>query len=455
MTKRLPRLLSGLGLLSLTALSCFRPDPPRPKNVLFILVDTLRADHLGAYGYERPTSPGLDGFARSSVFFESARSQASCTFPSANSVLTSRYPQEFLGQPDGRMGIPEGMPSLAEILKEKGFATAAVTASPIVRETPTRFNPQGGFGRGFDRFVEECLWQGADCVNRKAREQLTALASGGRPFFLYLHYIDPHGPYAPPPAYRRRFAAGDFERAFVRNGDPNPIADHLYKGAPDPEVTPAELGHLVDLYDDEIGYFDSQLGGLLEELRRQGRLEDTMVVLTADHGEAFLEHGHVKHCRTLFDEEIRIPLAMSIPGVAARRVAAPAQNLDLVPTILDYLGFGTEGRKLEGTSLRARIEGPAAEAAAYQRAAMGTLRSVSDGRFKLVHDLATRRFQLYDLRADPGETRDTLAADRRDFHRLRLILSDWLAKTEGAALSESVRQAEEAERKLRSLGYLE
>lgn len=440
-------------LLPLAALSCFHPDPPRPKNVLVLLVDTLRADHLAAYGYGRPTSAAFDAFARAHLFFREARSQASCTFPSVNSLLTSRFPQAFLGQPNEGMGIPATIPSLAEILSQKGFRTAAVSASPIVRKSPTRFNPHGGFERGFATFVEDCLWQPAECVNRKGLEQLAV--ADPRPFFLYLHYIDPHGPYSPPPSYRRRFATGTSDKAFIRDGNPNPIADHLYKGAPDPGVTTADLQHLVDLYDDEIAYLDGQLGHLLKALGKSGRLDDTIVIFAADHGEDFLDHGHVKHCRTLFDTEIRTPLAMSIPGTpAAQAVDRPVENLDIVPTVLDYLGFGTEGRALAGRSLRPLIERRQV-AEVVQRSALGTFRAVSDGRFKLLHDLASHRFQLFDLTADPQEAKDVLAQNRREFHRLRLALSDWLAQAEGTALSESVKRAELEERKLRSLGYIE
>jgi arylsulfatase A-like enzyme len=422
--------------------------------VVLILVDTLRADHLGVYGYGRATSPNLDAFARGAVLFQDARSQASCTFPSANSLLTARYPAAFLGQAEQAMGIPQGIPSLAEILQGKGFRTVAVSASPIVRRSPTRFNPKGGFDRGFETFSEDCLWKPAECVNRVAFEQLGK--DDGRPFFLYLHYMDPHGPYAPPAGHVRKFATGSPDKAFIREGNPNPIGDMLYKGAPDPGVTPADLQHLVDLYDDEIAYFDSQLALLLQRLRETGRMEDTLVVLTSDHGEEFLEHGHIKHCRTLFDTSIRIPLILHVPGAAPRAVTRPAENVDVVPTLLDLLGIADGELRLEGQSLRPLLEEETGAGTDHQFSSQGPLRSVADGDLKLMEDLAGGSFALYDLGADPGETKDVLRARRRDFHRLRQALTDWLAATEGQhAAGESVRQAEEAEKQLRALGYIE
>src|ERR671928_899211 len=143
MLRRLPFAL----LLAATLLSCHR-EAPRPRNLIFILVDTLRADRLGTYGYGRATSPHLDAFAREAVRFDGARSQSSCTFPSANSMLTSRWPSAFLGQPERALGIPETIPYLPEILRRHGFRTVAVSASAVVRKSPSRFNPTGGFGRG-------------------------------------------------------------------------------------------------------------------------------------------------------------------------------------------------------------------------------------------------------------------------------------------------------------------
>jgi arylsulfatase A-like enzyme len=433
---------------------------PAAHNLIFILVDTLRADHLPLYGYGRATSPNLSALGHESVVFLDNRSQAPCTFPSVNSMLTSRSAAAFLGQPGGAMGLPAGIPGLAEMLRAQGFHTHAISASPIVRNSPGRFNPGGGFGRGFDSFQEDCVWRSADCVTDQA---LQHLPRDPRPLFLYLHYLDPHGPYAPPPGYARRFALGHPAKDFVRLGDPNPIAAWLYKHGPNPGLTAADLSHLVDLYDDKISFFDSQLGRLLAGLRTSGLLDDSIVVFAADHGEEFLEHGDVKHCHNLFDTTIRTPLLLRVPGARPRTVAEPVSNLDIVPTVLDLLGVGGRigglGAVLdspgpEGHSLRPALLGHPLPLR-YQMAAQGVLRSVADGRLKLVHDLGTDRFTLYDLAADPGETRDVLADRRRDVPRLRDALSAWLARTEGGPAAAGVRRAQEADRRLRSVGYLD
>lgn len=447
-------LAAALALSSGLFLACRKPE--RPKNVIFILVDTLRADHLSTYGYARPTSPNVDAFAKEAVKFDDARSQASCTFPSANSILTSRWPAAFLGQPNQALGIPEGIPSLAEILHTQGFRTVAVSASAVVRNTPSRFNPTAGYGRGFDVFQEDCVWKSAACVNRQAAP---FLVQGDKPLFLYLHYIDPHGPYQPPKGWRHKFASGRPDKKWVRIGDPNPIGNWIYKGKENPGFTPGDLQYLKDLYDDEISFFDENFAALLESLRTSGLMENSLIVFTSDHGEEFLEHGHIKHCRTVFDNSIRIPMLLKVPGMDARTVSAPVQNLDLVPTILDYLGIGTGGYVFEGRSLRPVLEKEEAkeqDPAHLQYALQGTFRSASDGRYKLIQDLDAGTTTLYDLKTDPAETADILRRERRAYFRLRDALSGWIGKTEGqGAGSESVRKAKEAEARLRSLGYIE
>lgn len=442
--------LTGALLLA----SCSNSAPERP-NVIFILVDTLRADHLGVYGYARDTSRNVDAFARESVRFASSRSQASCTFPSAHSILTSRSPVRFLGQRGRAMGIPAEIPSIAEILQKNGYRTAAVSTSPVVRNTPHRVNPTGGFGRGFDVFEEGCLYRTAACVNGAARKHLRR--EDERPFFLYLHYFDPHAPYRPPRSELRHFRfarPGASEKRFIRRGEPAPILEGNHDGKPVLEVTAADLQHLIDLYDEEIAYFDRRFGELLAAVREAGLLDDTILVFTSDHGEDFLEHGYLSHCRTLFDTSIRTPLLLHVPGVKPRVVTAPVRNLDIVPTLLDYAGIDIAGLELEGRSLRALMEGKEDGEPRWQLASQAVFRSISDSRFKLIHDLKGGEFWLYDIAADPKETRNVLTQERRSFHALRGSLNAWLARTEGEA-GESVRKSEEAEARLRALGYLQ
>jgi arylsulfatase A-like enzyme len=440
-----------VALAALLLASCHR-QPPRPRNVILIVVDTLRADRLSAFGYARQTSPNVDAFAREAVKLTADRSQAPCTYPSVNSILTSRWPAAFLDQPGQKLGIPPGIPSLAEILKARGFHTVAVSASAVVRKSPSRFNPSGGFDRGFDVFHEDCVWRPAACVNEAAAPHIQPVKEGGKPLFLFIQFIDPHGPYRPPAGWSRKFATGSPDKEWVRAGDPNPIGDWLYKSAPNPGFTPGDLQYLKDLYDAEIAYFDSQFAETLAAIRKAGLLDDSIVIFTADHGEEFLEHGDVKHCRNLFDTTLHVPLLVRIPGLAPRTVASPVQGLDLVPTVLDYLGIDAKGARFEGRSLRGVLEGKKAKSAEIQYGLQGTLRSASDGRFKLIQDLAGAPPRLYDLQTDPGETKNVLQDQRRAYAALRDSLTRWLAQNEGKGSAAAARAAQE---KLRSLGYIE
>ncbi len=443
------RLVVFVLLASLFAAACSRPRPQAPvrhPNLVVVLVDTLRADHLGLYGYSRDTSPELDRFAQDAFVFEQATSQASCTFPSANSILTSRSPRHFVGQPDGAMGIPDTIHSLAEILERQGYATAAVSASPIVRATPSRHNPQGGFGRGFSVFSETCLWNHAGCVTGTARQQLDSLAE---PFFLYLHYMDPHDPYNPPEEHVRRFPRPYSGPEFVAAGDPNPIAEMLFGDGPKLELGPEDRQHLIDLYDESIRYFDGQWARFLGALEERDLAGRTVIALVSDHGEEFLEHGSIKHCRTLFETEIRTPMLLRVPWVKdGRRIEHLAANLDLVPTVLDYLALGDADLGLEGLSLRPAIERNEAvrrHATSWQ----ASRRSVRDERYKLIYELGRKRGAAYDLDTDPLETHALEEAPPGVLDRL---FEELWRQDGGATELDAGRSAMD---RLRALGYLE
>lgn len=453
--KRTPVL--GWSSLLLLLLSACGRDEARDWNVLLVVVDTLRADRLSLYGYHRPTSPHLQALAREAVVFTNAHSQAGCTFPSVNSLLTSRDPALFL-QPGGTMAIPETVRSLPEILREQGYSTGAVSASSIVRHTPSGVNPVGGFGRGFHVFDESCLGKHARCVNDRA---LGIVQAFRQPWFLYLHYMEPHAPYRPPPDHRRRIAPTSRRardqgvHAWARRGEAAQVARRLYDGDTRFELTPKDLVHLSDLYDEEIAYFDAQFAALLAALRQRRLLDRTVIALAADHGEELYDHGHFGHCRDLaYETVLRTPLLLQIPGVRGSLRAAQADNLDIVPTFLDYLGLAGENPGFDGVSLRPVIE----KDTPIRRLSFGlqsVKRTVSDGTHKLIFDLASGGAQLFDLRTDPGEKVDLSSRRPGEVRRLQTALLRWIESREGPPASgESRRRAEELEKRLRALGYL-
>lgn len=443
--------LGAVALVLSSLAGSFQPATAATKtNVVLVLVDTLRADHLGLYGYERPTSPHLDRLAASGVVFERGKSQAACTFISVSSLLTGHYPHRILKHTRGKLGVPDEHTSVAEILSKEGYETLAVTASSVVRKTPGEFNEDGGYGKGFDTFDESCEKKPAACVTDKAIE----LASKAeRPFFLYLHYMDPHAPYRPPDGYERAFSAPASD-APPRNGDLRPYARRLYKGGG--KVARGPIARLADAYDDEIRYWDGEFARLIEDLRAKGLLEDTLLVLTADHGEDFLEHEDLGHCRTVHETSIHIPVLLWGPDIEpGRRVAAPIENVDVLPTLLDLLEIDATNYALDGSSVQGLISGdPTGEEVAF--ASQGRLRSVNDRRYKLVYDVQSGERRLYDLESDPGETHDRANDLPAVFDRLSARLADHMRATEGkASKTRSLIRSEQMHNKLRALGYIE
>jgi arylsulfatase A-like enzyme len=431
------------------------PDPvPSSPNIIVIMVDTLRADHMSLYGYERPTTPFIDTFASEAMVFERARSQAACTFPSVNSLLTSRYAFDFYVQGKNQMGIPAEYPTIAEVLRARGYHTIAVSASPIVRSTPSKENPNGGFDAGFDVFDESCLWREGATVNARALELLEDVQE---PFFLYLHYMDPHGSYAPPANHQKEFAGPYDGHDFIAAGDHIPIADMLYNNGPEFDIGDRDLQHLIDLYDDEILYFDGQFEQLVASLREDNLLDHSLLVLTSDHGEEFLEHGHVGHCRGVWETLTRVPLFMRIPGLhGGGRTDAPVQLIDIVPTLLDELGVDAAATPFEGTSLDPLLRGGnTAPAREYAFSDQSKYRAADDGRWHFILDGVESEVTLYDLRADPLEQHDLFTRNHPEGERLGAVLNRWLKDTgQWVRFDEALAASKAKEEELRALGYL-
>lgn len=447
--------LLGLAVLGAVVGGCGHESGPPRWNVVVVLVDTLRADHLSTYGYSRSTSPFVDRMAERGVVFQQARSQAACTFPSVNSLLTSRYPQHFQNAVhEHGWAIPGYLPTMAEMLKAVDYSTAAVSSSGIVRVNPSPRNPDGGYGAGFDEFDDGCFREPASCVNRVAFEMLDRLAE---PFFLYLHYFEPHSPYQPPESYDRAFATGVVDKRWVDRGELGRLSRELYADGPPTEFSDGDLAHTIDLYDDEIRYFDREFERLVAKLEELGSLDRTLLVLLSDHGEEFLEHGHVYHCRDLtYDTVVRTPMVFWIPGLDQPGERAElAQNLDVLPTVLDYLQVDASGLEIDGASLRPLIE-DGEPVHRYVYGVQRYARWVVDGRYKLTVNNKTGETLLFDLRDDPQELTDLSTSRPQVAADLRVVLERWIDGVEGdVEQSARVEAATAVTERLRSLGYLQ
>ena len=449
------------------------------RRVFLITVDTLRADHLGFHGYRRDTSPYLDRLAAASVVFDMAIAQWPKTGPSFASMFTGQYPLTTGLTHHAAIRVPDAYLTLPELLRSQGFATVAVNSNGIL-------NTDLGWQAGFDEYLEtrthfpaagDSQQDYRDTMNARRVNELAfpllARHAGDRRLFAWIHYSDPHTPYLLPRG---------FENPFADDGlyaDPRQIEF----GSPEaPEATAiagrTDLGFYIALYDANVRVVDQAVERLMRELERLDLLEDSLVVFTADHGESLGEHDyHLAHGRLPYNTTARVPLFWSGKGIGPpRRIAEAVELVDVYPTLRDLVAPGMEIAGLEGESLAPLLGGAAAPASsgpryAYSQAGGGSplthFRTVQDDRRKLVYHPAfsTRhgpqppRVELYDLHADPLESRDLAAAgapEPPELRRLSAALRAWMGDREWISPPRGLAQqhSEETLKALRALGYL-
>lgn len=416
----------ALAAAALALLGGCSPPVPEGPNVALVVVDTLRADRLSCYGYERPTSPTADALAAAGVRFERAYSSAPWTMPSVASMMTGLHPSSH--GVTGFVGLPPELPTLAGRMARAGYRTGAVTSHWLVGR-------EFGFERGFDDF-RECQVGGHEGVSTPFVLDLAGEVLDGfeeQPFFLWLHLFDPHYEYRRHP---------EFGFAPVRAGrlTGEERFNHVrFELAP---LSPPERALLEALYDEEVRYTDQGLARFLEQLEERGLREDTLILFTGDHGEEFGDHGWLGHVRTLYDDLVRVPLIAAGPGVAAGGVVErPVSLVGLTPTVLEAVGAseGAAGAAWQEGSLWSWMAGPGADTPAFGAAPpvffevdmrQGDARTdaskqgLFDGRFKLVHDLRDGGWELYDLEADPRELEDLAAAEPGRLGDLRRTLAE-------------------------------
>lgn len=409
-------------------------QPEAPPNVVLILADTLRADSLSTYGYERPTSPRLDAFAKQSFVFENAISVGASTPPTLSAIMTGRLPYyeaSSLWSPtsahgmrrfyrDGEQkGLPLSLETLAERFQEAGYETIGIVNNAYIKRVYH-------FEQGFDEFVE--LFNKGNPRYGLA-EQITERATGflrqphEKPFFLYVHYMDPHAPHVPPEPYRSDFATGAEGVQRVR-----------------------------DRYDGSIRYMDHWIGELLAELSKDER-KNTIIAFVTDHGEEFGDHGGQGHTGTLYEELVHVPFMISGPGIPAAREKALVRNFDVGPTLLDLAGAGDMGQSADAVSLAGLIRGDEAGARAPVLASFPVIpnrsvhplrparRMLRDDRYKLILNLnEPDQSALFDLETDPGETQNIYATSPEVIARMRSELDAIVAKLDAENAAADARQ---------------
>ena len=428
----LPGLLLVLAILIPYAAGVQKTAQPA-LNVVLITIDTLRADHVGCYGYKQIKTPNIDGLAADGTRFERAFAVVPVTLPSHTTMLTGTYPM-LSGMHDFSVNkLSPTQPTMASVLKQAGYATGAVVAAAVL---DSRF----GLNQGFDFYYDHFDFSRLDEKNLEDMERpgnevadvalewlaKTWLAKNSpKKFFLWMHLYDPHFPYNPPEPYK-----------------------HEYADRP---------------YDGEIAFADAQVGRLVHHLKEKGIYENTVIVLAGDHGEGLGEHGEKTHGFFIYNATMHVPLIIRVPGSpGGRTVAEPVSLVDLMPTMLGAVGVEVPAQ-VQGKSLLARVGGGDAEMAERDRSVYGEtflprlhfnwseLRGAENSKY---HFIDAPRPELYDLAKDPGETHNLLGEKKAVAEEMRAKLAGMIRDySAGKELAEKTGLDPALMERLKALGY--
>jgi arylsulfatase A-like enzyme len=446
----------ALGAIALCALAaCDRPRDPRP-NIVLLVIDTLRQDHVGCYGAPRDTTPAIDALAREGVRFAQAYSTAPWTSPSVASILSGQLPTGH-GLTAPLTGLAQDVETLAEMLRAEGYETAGVISNPHLKK---HYFFDQGFEHWHQREAQGHKNITTPGVTTQAIELVEGFSKSDRPFFLFVLYFDPHYDYKRHPQYG--FAS-----------DPGRITgkENIHELVKLSEtMTETEIGYVRDTYDEEIRFTSDGIGRLLRSLRQTGVYDNTAIAITADHGEEFLERGWIGHCRTLYQELVHVPLVLRAPkSPGPRVVTTPVSLTSLVPTLRQIAGLAPNTERASAPSLEPLLAGQAPESwppvfceVDFTPVGKGESeplkeahkRALVQGRWKVIQDDRTKKVELYDLAADPLEKSD-LAAAQPEIARELLALLERVhaAAQEGASAGPEIEVGDEEIETLRALGY--
>lgn len=451
---RFSRVVSGLLMLTAFLTSGCTPDSPKKQpsapatqtaaggpgyNVVLVSFDAMRARETSLFGYARKTTPNLDKFAESCIVFKNAIAPASWTLPATMAIFTGLFPSvhgvvnKLTLAPDGKLvdsTLSPTVGTLPQLLHKAGYILGGFTGDAGVS---ARF----GFGRDFDTFVDDVKFGGFDHSQPPAEQWLEAHKD--QRFFMFLHGYDCHGQYDPPQGYKRVFAAdykgslkGDKEE---QAGFRERALQHKFDSPThEPGLTPAEFSEAdarfyQALYDEKIQLADAHFAAFLKKLDALGLTDKTIIVVVADHGEEFMEHGNIDHGPTLYQEMIHVPVLMRIPGMAPRVVTQRISSMDALPTVLDVLKVATP--RLDGMSLLPFLEGKTTDLPPVYSETDYRLfshkRALLDGDYKIIHSLDTDRWELYNLKEDPDERKPTDPRTSEVGKALMRRLDDWVS----------------------------
>ncbi len=418
---------------------CIRRASKQRKlpNVIFVVIDALRPDHLGCYGYSRDTSPNIDEFAQEGVLFENAFSSATRTLISVPSTLTSLYPETHgvlkLGD-----SLHDFFPGLPDTLSKFGYRTAAFVGPHLraIVGLPKRFQTFESLGQKEYSLDPDFPIGGqgiTEAIIDKAERWIAK--ESGSPFFLYIHFLRVHSPYCSVPADRHYFWKDEIteDMLFLAKTFCNIESDVFSHDNPGEDKR--TLDFIISQYDSDIHYVDSKLGDFFSWLKISGLNDNTLVIFMSDHGEELNDRGYFFHGSRLYDELIRTSLIMRLPKVlpSGKRVRNTVRLIDLMPTVLDILGIDA-GIKMQGTSLSSIIKGRNlfAEPSLFSETTEGSLKAIRKGHWKLiVNDDSSDGdpMELYDIHNDPGERSNVIDKYPRKAGQLLAELNNIVKKS--------------------------
>lgn len=420
-------------------------------NILLITIDTLRADHLSCYGYHKRTSPNIDNIAKKGIRFTQALATSSWTPPSMASIMTALYPVSH-GIHNGirkhnkiynQEILSEGLNTLAEVLKENGYTTFGAVANYHMSE-------ELGFGQGFDYYY--CK----DFIN--ASELNKVIFSWGsrikksKKAFIWLHYFDPHDPYSARPPWIDRnngsFRLGDQDLSKTSMIE-------LLKLVPTFSDNKKALEYLVELYDSEISYTDYHIGNLINKLELY---DNSLIIISSDHGEEFLDHGALGHSQSLYQELIHVPLiikpSLGNHQTTGKTIDTPVSIVDIMPTILGLLEIDPPADIMGGNLLKAD-KGLKRQNSDFIYSDRQVYKSVLNKNWKYIYHYCTKEEQLYDLSKDPEELDNIASLKTPKAKELKKILLNWVSTSPKApSIKKQVFLNNKVEKKLKAMGYI-
>jgi len=420
-----------------------RLNTPEGPNIILISIDTLRADHLGSYGYERDTSPNMDKLAEEGVLFENAFSQAPWTLPSMASMHTSLYPTQ-IGLSKFEYRINDKLLTIAEYMRNNFYNTFAVVSNFVT----SKFF---GFEQGFNQFEETYRLKADKSSSKVTTDKAIRFIQNNKDnkFFLWVHYMDPHGNYINHDEFDYGSEYADSLPSEAGTAQLNKIKDTLDTN---------DLSYVKNLYDEEISYTDKYIGELINSLSELGIEENTIIILTADHGEEFLERTRFGHGETLYQELIHVPLIIYNPldtSTIGKRVTNNVEVRYIAKTIFELTNLNNS--YIEGYNLLDIDHENSSDGIVYSEQGEKHLKAVLVNDWKLISNSEDNIFELYNLKEDPNERSNQFTSNREDITQVRDMLTAKLLDLNNLKTTEikKIKLEEEDIKKLKALGYLQ